>query len=235
MWCTGPRVPTEQGRPEKAWWSIWVYFVCLLLHLVPFVLVERRGVPGACYPITVIPLDYRLPWREDRGPEGCSWQLNEPVPMPHHFELYSYMSQGSEPWSGHCRDQERNGLLKALKISSCCTHRHTSTVMEHLWAGTREDGGISLVESEERNEWWLAEVVGSNPCTKSPEHTKLCPPMGGKVLSRNGVLCSLKPCSYVPSLVGVIGVVYRQNEAKSTPRCASEYKIHFVEISNQEF
>lgn len=108
---TGQGVPAEQGGPEEAGRPVRVHPVRVLLDFVPVVLVELGGVPRPGHPAAVVPVAGRLARREDGRAPGRPQQLDEPVPLPHHPQLHPDLPQGSQPWSGHCPDQEGDGLL----------------------------------------------------------------------------------------------------------------------------
>jgi hypothetical protein len=79
-----------------------VHSVRVLLDLVPFVLVEQRGIPRPGYPAAVVPLAGRLARREDGAAQGGAQQQHERVPMPHDSQLLADVPEGAESWQGYC-------------------------------------------------------------------------------------------------------------------------------------
>lgn len=75
-------------------WSIRVHIVRVLLDFVPILLVERRQVPGAGSADASVPLDHRLERRGYRDEIKQAQGSLLCLPVPHHHELHTHLSQG---------------------------------------------------------------------------------------------------------------------------------------------
>jgi len=53
---TGKGEPTVHWRPQKAGWSLRMYPLCLLQHIMPFILVEQRAVPWSRHSVAKLPM-----------------------------------------------------------------------------------------------------------------------------------------------------------------------------------
>merc|ERR1719438_675409 len=80
-----------------------------LLHLLPQLLVEWRQVPGPRRPDAGLQVDHRQQrWQAGREAGRSEGSLQR-VQMSHYHELHQDLSQGPQPRSRHCRDQEAAG------------------------------------------------------------------------------------------------------------------------------
>ncbi|KAK0271495.1 hypothetical protein LTR35_013533, partial [Friedmanniomyces endolithicus] len=79
-------------------------------HLVPQLLVESGRVPGPGGAAAELPVDRRFARREDRAEEGRAEQQHDALQVSYHSELQQDVSEGSEPGTGDCGDQEKFGV-----------------------------------------------------------------------------------------------------------------------------
>ena len=76
--------------------SLWVHSVCMLQHVMSFILVEWWQVFGPCCPYASVPMDHWLQGRKRKGSLGQASRSLLGVPLSHNYELYQDMPQGIE-------------------------------------------------------------------------------------------------------------------------------------------
>ena len=69
-----------------------MYSLCMLFHILPFILVELGGVPWPRGPVAELQMVGRFERRAQGRAKGRFGQRNERVQMPHYSELLEDMS-----------------------------------------------------------------------------------------------------------------------------------------------
>ena len=92
-----------------------VHPVRVLLHVVPFVLVEPGPVPRTRGADAGVQVDHRLPGRVHGGAAGSGERRHEALPVSHHHELQQGVTQGFEPRQGDRQGQDHGSLIVQSK------------------------------------------------------------------------------------------------------------------------
>merc|ERR1712137_452898 len=103
------RILAIQGGPSQTRWDVRVHSLCLLLHFVSVILVERRQVSRTRRLDAGLSMDRGLSGSNDQTKIGRSRRCLQTLSLSHHYELYQGLPQAPQSWKGDCPNQKENG------------------------------------------------------------------------------------------------------------------------------